>query len=101
MGTWEIIIFILIIVALVALIWLLNRSEKKTKNKWKLTAYRLLEEEKPDPKKIKETVKFVRIYGGRFSKDPEFAQLDNLLCDLYRDVAKNDIDDTKHAKSKK
>ena len=100
MSAWEIIIFVLIILALVAAIWLLNRSEKKTKNKWKLTAYNLLEEKNPDPNKVKETIKFIRIYQGRFNKDPEFAQLDNLLCDLYRDVAKNDIADTKRANSK-
>ncbi len=90
MAVWEIVVFILIVLSLVVAIWLLNRSEKKTKNKWKLAAYNLLEEKNPDPKKIKETVKFIRIYGGHFTKDPEFNQLDVLLCNLYREINKFD-----------
>jgi FtsZ-interacting cell division protein ZipA len=88
MSVLDIVGFILIVIALVAAIWLLHRSESKTKNKWKLAAYNLLEEKNPDPQKVKETVKFLRIYGGRFRKDPEFTQLDILLCDLYRETNK-------------
>jgi len=98
MSAWEIIVFILIVLAVAAAMWLLYRSEKRTKNTWKLTAYRLLEEQDPDPKKIKETVKFIRIYGGRFSKDPEFAHLDKLLCALYLEIGKFDDIDKKTKK---
>lgn len=79
-------------------IWLLHRSEKRTKNRWKLTAYKLLEEKDPNPEKVKETVKFLRIYGGRISKDPEFTHLDKLLCDLYGEIRKSDDIDKKTKK---
>ena len=98
MSAWEIIIFVLVILAIAAGLWLLYRSEKRAKNKWKLTAYRLLEEKNPDPKKIKETVKFLRIYGGRISKDPEFTHLDKLLCGLYLEIGKFDDTDKKTRK---
>jgi hypothetical protein len=95
MSAWEIIVFILIVLAIGAAIWLLHLSEKRTKTQWKLTAYRLLEEKNPDPKKVKETVKFLRIYAGRISKDPEFTHLDKLLCDLYLEIHKPDDIDKK------
>jgi hypothetical protein len=101
MSWWEITVFFVIVLALAATIWLLNRSERRTKNKWKLTAYKLLEEKDPDPEKVLETVKFLRVYGGRFAKDPEFMQLDKLLCDLYREIKRVDISDTKTNKVKK
>ena len=88
MPVWEIIGFVLIIVVLGVAIWLLSRSEKRTKNKWKLAAYKLLEEKNPDPEKVKETIRFLRVYGGRISKDPEFTQLDGLLRDLLREIDK-------------
>jgi hypothetical protein len=98
MSAWEIIVFILIVLSIGVAIWLLHRSEKMVKNKWKLTAYRLLEEKNPDPKKVKETIKFLRIYGGRISKDPEFTHLDKLLCDLYLEIHKPDDIDKKTKK---
>jgi len=102
MAWWEIFVFILIVIALAVSIWQLNRSEKRTKNKWKLSAYKLLEEEKPDPKKVRETIKFLRIYGGRISKDPEFTQLDTLLCGLLREIdIPENITATKNKKIKK
>jgi hypothetical protein len=101
MSWWEIVAFILIVIVLAVSIWLLIRSEKRTKNKWKLTAYKLLEEKNPDPKKVKETIKFLRIYGGRINKDHEFTQLDILLCDLYREIEKSDNIDKKIKNIKK
>jgi hypothetical protein len=98
MSAWEIITFVLVILAIAAALWLLYRSEKRTKKKWKLTAYRLLEEKNPDPKKIKDTIRFIRIYGGRISKDPEFTHLDKLLCDLYLEIGKFDNNDKKAKK---
>jgi hypothetical protein len=98
MSWWEIVAFILIVIALAVSIWLLHRSEKRTKNKWKLTAYKLLEEKNPDPKKVKETIKFLHIYGGRISKDPEFTQLDLLLSDLLREIDNPNMADKKTKK---
>jgi hypothetical protein len=88
MSAIDIVSFILIVLALVAIMYLLHRSEVRTKNKYKLTAYSLLEEKNPDPVKVRETIKYLLIYGGRFRKDHEFAQLDILLCDLLREVEK-------------
>ena len=80
------IIFILIIIALIAGYYFLHRIEVRTKNKHKMTAYELLEEKNPDPKKIKDTIKMLRLYGGRFRRDQEFAQLITLLHDLLEEI---------------
>jgi predicted Holliday junction resolvase-like endonuclease len=88
MSVMDIVIFILIILALAVALYLLRRSEAKTKNKYKLDAYNLLEEKNPDPKKVKETIKFLHIYGGRFRQDHEFQQLQILLTDLLNEIEK-------------
>ena len=80
------VLFIIFILAVVAALFLLHRSEAKTKNKHKMTAYNLLEEKNPDPKKIRETIKLLRLYGGRFRRDQEFQQLIKLLVDLLYEV---------------
>lgn len=80
------IIFILFIFALVAAYILLHRSEARTKNKCKITAYSLLEEQNPDPKKIKETIRLLNVYGGRFRRDQEFEQLIQLLAGLLAEI---------------
>ena len=67
--------FILIIVALVLIIVLLNRIEKTIKARFKKTAYGLLETTRPTSKEMKETIKGLRLYGGRWLKDKECAQL--------------------------
>ena len=85
------ILFILFILALVAAFYLLHRSEVRTKNKHKMTAYNLLEEKNPDPKKVKETIKLLHLYGGRFRKDPEFEQLIGLLIDLLNEIEKTGV----------
>lgn len=82
----DIFYFILIVAALVAILWLLHRSEVKTKNKYKLNAYKLLEEKTPDPQKVKEMLRLLHLYEGRFRKDHEFVQLQVLLGDLLREI---------------
>jgi hypothetical protein len=89
MSAVDIIVFILIILAMGAVIYLLHRIEVKTKNKYKLIAYSLLEEKNTDPKKVKETIKMLRLYGGRFRKDHEFGQLQILLTDLLEKMKKS------------
>lgn len=77
------VIFILIILALVGAIFLLNRIEKNIKTKFKKTAYGLLETSRPTSKEMKETIKGLRLYGGRLFKDKECSQLvDRLLVKL-------------------
>jgi hypothetical protein len=67
--------FALIILALVAIMVVIIRVEKRTKIRYKKTAYGLLETARPDPKEIRETIKGLRLYGGRWFKDKECTQL--------------------------
>jgi len=67
--------FFLIVFGLVAIMYLLIRLEKGTKMKYKKTAYSLLEATKPGAKEIRDTIKGLRIYGGRWFKDKEAYQL--------------------------
>jgi cbb3-type cytochrome oxidase subunit 3 len=73
--------FILITLILVAIIYFLNRSEKKTKNKHKKEAYRLLDTPNPDQREIISTIKCLRLYGGRWRKDQEFIELIKRLAE--------------------
>lgn len=86
MTAWEIVIFILIVLALGGLWYFLHVSESKTKDKHKMAAYTLLEQKNPDPQKIKETIKMLRLYAGRFTKDQEFGQLEVMLADLLQEI---------------
>jgi len=66
---------ILVIIGLVAIMYLLIRYEKRVKLKYKKTAYSLLEDAKPSPKEIRDAIKGLRLYGGRWMKDKECSQL--------------------------
>jgi hypothetical protein len=68
-------IFVLIILALFGIIFLLNRYEKRIKARFKKTAYGLLETPEPDPRVVRETIRGLRLYGGRLFKDKECTQL--------------------------
>jgi hypothetical protein len=78
--------FALIILALVAAILLLRRADIKTKNKYKKDAYRLLETPNPDPKEIKNTLKFLNLYAGRWRKDQEFLELIRRLLEKLDNI---------------
>jgi hypothetical protein len=80
------IFFILFILAMAVVYYLLHRSEDRTKDKCKITAYNLLEEKNPDPKKIKATLRLLNLYGGRWRRDQEFEQLIKLLAALLDEV---------------
>ena len=86
MQVTDVLFFVGLILLLAGITYLLYRSEGKTKNKHKMTAYNLLEEENPDPKKIKETIRLLRLYGGHWRKDQEFVQLVRLLSDLLIEI---------------
>jgi hypothetical protein len=75
--------FALIIIILVGIIVLISRYEKGIKTKHKKDAYGLLEEYHLDPKKVKDTIKGLRIYGGRWKKDKECVELVKRLQDKY------------------
>ncbi|MGD1119063.1 MAG: hypothetical protein ABR886_06205 [Dehalococcoidales bacterium] len=74
-------IFILVILALGAAMFFLQRSEKRTKNKYKKEAYRLLDTPDPDPTVVAKTIKLLRLYGGRWRKDKEFVELVKRLAE--------------------
>jgi len=77
----EYVIFILLILALIAVSYFLRRNEKKTKNKHKIAAYRVLDAPNPTPQEIVNTIKMLRLYGGTWRKDKEFVELVNRLRD--------------------
>ena len=75
----DIAVFILIIIALVALFIYLTKSETRTKNRYKEKAESLLETHDPDRKDVRETIKYLRLYSGRIFRDKEALRLaDNL-----------------------
>jgi hypothetical protein len=78
---WSYFWFAVIVIALIAAWFMLNRMDKKTKNKYKKDAYRLLDEPSATVKEITYTIKMLRLYGGRFRKDKEFVQLVNRLIE--------------------
>lgn len=78
--------FALIILALAALMYFLIRVEKGIKIKYKKTAYGLLDAARPDSKEIRETIRGLRLYGGRWFKDKECTQLVNRLQIKYNSL---------------
>ena len=77
------VIFILIVLALVLIIVFLNRIEKRIKARFKKTAYGLLETARPTSKEMKETIKGLRLYSGRWFKDKECTQLVQRLLAMW------------------
>ena len=78
--------FILVLAVLVFIMFLLNKFDRMTKNKHRQKAYTLLEAETPDPKEIKDTIKGLRLYGGRMRKDQEFQKLIKELQDKLSSI---------------
>jgi hypothetical protein len=66
---------VLFILALVLALFGLNRYDAYTKTKYKKDAYKLLEDPAPDIKKIKDTIKGLRMYSGKWRKDKESVML--------------------------
>ena len=75
--------FILIILVLIGIMVFLSRMDTRTKNKYKTDAYELLELSDPDPKKVKDCLKGLRLYGGRIKKDKEARDLANRLSEKH------------------
>ncbi|MCX7911618.1 MAG: hypothetical protein N2506_01445 [Dehalococcoidales bacterium] len=74
-------LFVLIIIGLILIIVFLNRIDRRTKARYKKTAYSLLEKPDCTPKELKDTIRGLRLYGGRWVKDKECTQLINRLID--------------------
>ena len=81
------VIFFLLILGLAAAYYLLRRADIRTKNKYKKDAYRILEMKGASRNEIEKTIKMLRLYGGRWRKDKEFAQLIARLIDKLDKVA--------------
>ncbi len=72
---------ILFLLVLLAGLYGLSRMDARTKKKYKHDAYKLLETANADIKKVRDTIKGLRLYGGRFKKDKECYQLIQKLQD--------------------
>jgi hypothetical protein len=71
----EYVYLVLFIIVLVLLLVGLNKLDTGTKKKYKRGAYKLLEDSGADEKKVKDMIKGLRLYGGRWRKDKECIQL--------------------------
>ena len=81
MDIFFIIVFILV---LLGLFIFLIRWEKRIKARYKDKAIIMLETTiDPDPKEVREIIKFLRLYGGRIKKDHEALNLVRSLQDKY------------------
>ena len=81
MGFWDYFFFIGIILVLVGFSYLISRLEKKTKNKVKKEAYRVLDTPEATREEVIKSIKMIRLYGGRWFKDKEFKQIADRLID--------------------
>jgi hypothetical protein len=81
-------LFVLLIIVLIGIVILLRRSDARTKNKYRKAAYDLLEKTNPDPKQIKDTIRYLRLYGGRWRKDKEFIELVRRLLNRLDSIEK-------------
>lgn len=71
----EYFLFVLIIFVLVVAIFLISKIDARIRNKHKSDAYKLLETSDPYPKEVKDTIRGLRLYAGRWKKDKESLQL--------------------------
>ena len=71
----DVLYFILFFLALAGIYYLINRWETGDKDNYKQKAARLLMTSDPDPKEVKNTIKFLRLYAGRIKKDKEAIKL--------------------------
>jgi hypothetical protein len=79
----EYFLFALVVLALVAAVFIISKMDARTRNKYKSDAYRLLETHDPYPKEVKDTIKGLRLYAGRWKKDKESVQLIKLLQEKH------------------
>jgi len=78
--------FVLFILALIVILFLLFKYDARIKSRYKKTAYRLLEMSSPDVKEIRDTIKGLRLYGGRIRKDKETVELIKRLQDKFAKI---------------
>ncbi|OGN95264.1 MAG: hypothetical protein A2Y89_02015 [Chloroflexi bacterium RBG_13_51_18] len=95
MQVTDILFFIGLILLLAGAVYLLHRIDVKEKNKHKIHAYNLLDKDNPDPKDIKNSIRLLSAYGGRFRKDQEFMELKKLLSGLLYEIEKTEAEQSK------
>jgi cbb3-type cytochrome oxidase subunit 3 len=78
--------FVLFILFLALILFVLNKMDRINKNKHREAAYTLLETVDPDPKEIRDTIKGLRLYGGRLRKNQEFMKLIRQLQDKLASI---------------
>jgi hypothetical protein len=71
----ETVLFSLFLILLVGSYVFLTMWEGRAKKRTKAEAYRLLDTPNPDLTQLKKTIKYLRVYGGRWRKDKECVQL--------------------------
>jgi hypothetical protein len=76
--------FILMIAALAGAWILVNRFDKRAKERSRREAYRVLDLENPTEQEVKEALRGLSLYGGRLRKDKEFSELKNRLARKFR-----------------
>ncbi len=72
--------FILMVLVLVGAWILVNRIDKRAKERYRREAYRILDTENPTEKELKDTLRGLSLYGGRMKKDKEFEELKKRLA---------------------
>ena len=78
--------FVLFILALIVILFLLFKYDARVKSGYKKAAYRLLETSSPDVKEVRDTIKGLRLYGGRIRKDKETVELVNRLQEKFAKI---------------
>jgi len=81
-----IIILVLFVVLLIGLRIVLSKAKKE----YKKDAYRLLDKSNTNTKDIKETIKALNNYVGRWKKDEEAAQLIKRLMDKLEQMREHE-----------
>ncbi len=76
--------FILMVLVLVGAWILVNRIDKRAKERYRRDAYRILDMEDPSEKELKDTLRGLSLYGGRIKRDKEFEELKKRLSSKFR-----------------
>jgi hypothetical protein len=82
----EYVYFFLLVAFLVGMLVLLSRMDARAKNRQRKAAYALLEQPNPSGNEIRQVLKGLRLYGGRWRKDKEFQQLTVRLEERLRNT---------------
>ncbi len=82
----EYVYFFLFLALLVGALVFLSWMDRRAKNRHRKAAYNMLEHPDPSSKEIKQVLKGLRLYGGRWHKDKEFLQLIDRLEERLRNA---------------